>query len=361
MALVLTGVALFYVGRTAWRIATPAPNNLQPLATPLAKAPVENAPAGARGELVLTNCMVALERYRSIEAEVTLAGSVETHLIESTGSYRQQGRGDSLMFSMLLQGHVGPTTTRLWQVSDGRFLWTDLAWGAPQAVKRRDVRRINLSKIRREFANVQPQQGGLVPVEPTAASLQPDLTTGFGGLPMLIDSLKANFYFSEPRQMSLRGEPVYAMIGHWRAERQRDLLEEEKPDSEPSEQEAQSPAEMAKVPDLPLRMPHHVMVAVGARDWFPYLLEYRSQSDPLSAAHLTEDQRFYESRQPLLKMSFTHPRFDTPIASAQFDYPAKQAEGWHDSTAQRLALIKSRQELKIARQQASMSSGTRSR
>lgn len=354
LMLVMLGAAAYLSLPTARRLMTDddsARPQLEELDDgSLAKVQVEGAVEGAgedsAGNIVLANCLVALERRASLRVDVLQSGAIDGRYVETSGAYLQKGQGDQRRFSLLLQGRIGSATSRLWQVGDGRYLFTDLAWDGGQpagqsplettpAPGRRKVSRVDLSLIRRRIESAGDRANPLAPGRATAEVLRPGAWAAQGGLPMLIGSLSENFNFATPRQMSLRNEPVYALIGAWKQKQLDNLLTPARPPQDTSDK----PLEPVPMPD---RMPHHVLVAIGARDLFPRLVEYRSKGDPLSAPGLATDARFRESERPLLRMDLLRPRFDEPIDDEYFVYRAPEGVNVDERTGERQRLAEKR-------------------
>lgn len=342
ITLIVLGAALYYLVPVTLRMLreTPPPTALGP---PLEEVTVEGATPDNAGDYLLTKCLIALERRNSVKAQIVQTGSVAGQTMESIGEYQHRGRGASRQFRLLLQGRIGSSAARYWQVSDGRFLWTDLSWDGPgqaasQSPARQNVSRIDLRRLRSEMSPRDTNLTGVQPGQAAAANIDLGLSAGLGGLPMLLESLQTTFHFGQPRQMSLRGQPVHAMIGRLKTELRDELV------PKPAADGPRSP--------LPDRVPRHVLLAVGAKDLFPYLIEYRSGSDPLTARGLTDDVRLRESRQPLMRIEYRDLRFEVELADADFQYPDRDADGWHDATAERLAMLRRRREVKMAAAQA---------
>ncbi|MEN1680385.1 MAG: hypothetical protein AAGJ46_12400 [Planctomycetota bacterium] len=297
-----------------------------PVAVPVEGASdAGNGPVGP-GNIVLDNAVVALSRRPAIRVDVMQAGNVLSQRVETHGEYLQQGFGDDRRFRTVLQGRIGGAAVRLWQVCDGRFVFTDLAWagnaaeGEPPRPERRSVTRVDLRRVRRE---VDPAIGA----NPAPGAAVPDAFAtrswlGVGGLAMLLGELGENFRFETPRQMTLRNQPVYTMIGHWRKDRLNALLTPEGPAAGPSPEPVPHPS----------RLPHHVLVAIGATDLFPRLVEYRGLDDPLSADGRTIGDRLHESRDPLMRIDLLRPRFDQMTSDNAFAPPTLDGVDFRDDT-----------------------------
>lgn len=333
LLLVGGGFALYYVGPVIHEIV------VGPAETPrLEAAPIlADSPRETAGNAYLYQSLVELQRRRSFAVDAAQSGVIEGRQVKSTGRYLQTGSGAARQFSLRLEGRVADDAVRLWQVSNSRFLWTDLKWGAASEEGLRQVWRIDLRRIKKSLGD--PQQS--IAAGQAAASLRaPGQWAGLGGLPMLLESLETNFDFALPRKMTLRKQPVYAMVGFWKPNRRDRLLHQADAKQQPD------------APPLPSRMPHHVLVVIGARDLFPYRVEYRGAQDPLSAASVPPDRRYGESARPLLKLDFERPRFDVAIAEEQYDYQPPDGVDWMDRTSERLEMVQTRQALALAERRA---------
>ncbi|MEM9184967.1 MAG: hypothetical protein AAGB00_00555 [Planctomycetota bacterium] len=296
----------------------------------------------AAGNALLAHCQVALERLASIRVDVLQTGTIKDQRVQTSGDYLQQGSGDDRRFRLWLKGRVGSSTCRVWQVCDGRFVFTDLAWDGAQSTAagaaspgRQVLTRVDLARVRERFRRGE-RRGSPAPGSAAADLVRPGYWAGQGGLPMLVGALADNFDFGAPRQMYLRNEPVYAMIGRWKAARKRKLL------TPPPGADAADPGKPRDPVAAPPRMPHHVLIAVGARDSFPHLIEYRGHADPLSAGALADDVRFVESAAPLLRVDLLAPRFGEPIAAEMFVYREPEGVDFYEATDERLRLVDSR-------------------
>lgn len=335
-------LALPTVRRLMWGDNRPAPT-LQGLGDgPLAQVEVEGGTGDNAGNVVLAECLVALDRRASLRVDVLQSGAIEGQMVETSGVYLQQGHGEFCKFSLLLQGRIGSAKSRIWQVQDDRYLFTDIAWddmtktsptgGVVPHPGRRRVSRIDLLQVRQKLEAAQPR-ANTTPGRATAELIRPGAWTGQGGLPMLLGALNENFDFATPRQMTFRNEPVYALIGSWKPDRLNHLLT---PAAKPG---VAAPTSAIAPPE---RMPDHVLVAIGARDLFPRLVEYRSQSDPLSAPSLSTDARFQESQMPLMRIDLLSVRFDQPISNEYFVYRKPEGVDFRDITDEREQLVENR-------------------
>ena len=349
LALLAAGGAAYYAAPVALRLwRAPAPPPIAPIAT----IGVPEGPIDRAGDAAVVNCLAALERRRSIEVEMMQSGTVLNQPIKVAGIYRQKGRGASRRFATLLQGQLGGAQVKLWQVSDSRFLHTDVSWepqppaaaSSPTDRPRRKVTRIDLLSVRAELAARQGDDAPLLGVgQATAASIDPLLSSALGGLPMLIESLGANFHFGAPRRMQMHNQPVFVMIGHWQPASYATLAaaaneSNTKPDAAAAKPDAATTA----------RLPHHVLLVLSAQDLFPLLIEYRAADDPLSAPGLSDDTRLQQNLNPLLRLEFHRPRFDVELAEAEFQYPEAGDVDRRDITAARIATLRKRHKLRVA-------------
>lgn len=362
--LVTAGATLYLAIPIAerWMAGEPAEATGDLVDSPLAQIQVEGAEPprsgrDARGNLVVAQCLLALERRQAISADIVQSGRMAGQVVETSGHYLQKGRGDARQFSLLLQGRIGGSSARVWQVSDGRIHWTDIAWNADRSPDRRQVKRIDLRKVRRELYPGADDEFRPAPGDAAINSASAAAWFELGGLPMLVGSLAEKFDFGAPRQMYLRNAPVYTMIGHWKPAQRQALLTSVANDNAKEAKDAQQPPEAKRLPE---RMPDHVLIAVGMKDLFPHLIEYRGPSDPLSARGLAEDNRFRQSTGPMFKLDFLRPRFDDELEGAisdrHFAYELPEGVPCKDVTSQRIALIDRH---KLASSQAATSSGPR--
>lgn len=331
LLLVGMGFALYYLGPAIHELTRGEPEQPELQMAPL----LADSPQETAGNHYLYQCLVNLERRHSLATQVVQTGVINGRLVESAGDYQQVGQGQERRFRWRLQGRVTDDPVTLNQVSNGNFLWTDLAWGEASEVSLRRVWRVDLRSLRKNLA--KPTADSVRPGEAAAAPLDPNMWASLGGLPMLLESLKTNFDFAQPRSMYYKNQPVYAMIGFWK-EAQRDRL---------LARDAEDLSEEQPVNRYPARLPHHVLVAIGATDLFPYLVEYRSVNDALSQASLRVDDRFRESQRPMLKLELKPPRFDVDVNVASFEYAPPPGVDWMDRTAERLAMLQGRQRVAL--------------
>lgn len=321
-ALVAVGFALYY-GLQAADQAVIA--HVEQTAPDAAEAPVVELPpqlsggepsraADGPGNRVLRSALVKLNQRQSLGGVWRQVGVVNGRTTQLEGLYQQAGAGDQCRFRLELTGRLAGQPTRLVRVSNSRFLWTDLTWGPDAESLQRSVDRVDLRRVRRALAEQAGQTGAA------------ESWTRFGGAPMLLSGLDEAFAFGEPRRMRLGEELVVAMIGRWR------------------ETESRASTD---------RAPHHVVVALEDQGLLPRLVEYRGQTDPLSAAGLTDPQRLHPSRQPLLRLELGGLRPGVAVDPSAFVYNPPE-DDWTDRTDREVQLAEQR---KVATAVASTTTG----
>lgn len=297
----LLGVCLYY-GRAAW-IAMD-----QSAAAPRPAGPVALIDH-VDGAALLAAAQLAVDQPASLTAEVEQAGTVAGRSVSLAGQYQQQGRGEDRRFCWTLTGKINSATLRLWQVTVGPYLWTDLAWNEGRPGRGRSVERVDLAQLRARLApNAQLDEVG--PGQARAAFAQPELWPTQGGLPALLEGLRRGFTFGPPAMMQLSGEPVYALVGR----------------------SVQNPGDGGP-------MPHHVLVLIEAKRRLPVMIEYRAPTDPLSADSLADTDRLVESRVPQLKIAFRKLRLGGPVDADRFAYYPPPDVAWTDATELKQAAL----------------------
>ena len=300
------------------------------------------------GDQLLLQVITQLERRASVTArlrhQVLLSGR---QLKKGVGSYWQQASGDELRVRLELQ--FFSDETRLLQVSNGRFLWTDCRLPTGRSIARLDLRKLRNEATREaaELDDIEPGRASWFP-------MQPELSIRYGGLPTLLAALADQFTFLPPQAMrwtpeeSLAGVPekfpVYAIVGHWKVESLRAIL---------PEANGFDAADLPRRLDsLPERFPQEVLLLVGQTDLFPYRIEFRKLLDPPSGAAAGRTVPFQLSESPLVLLELEAVSIDAPIAAGQFDFSPGDAE-WDDLTAEHLEKMRlDRQEKMAARHRA---------
>src|SRR5690606_2422476 len=112
--------------------------------------------------------------------------------------------------------------------------------------------------------------------EASSAPLSPMANASFGGLPMLLESLRENFEFTAPRQFRMPdGTEVIGLVGKWHPEalastllvgRKKGDKEDERPAPRTAAALRDALEEFLSESPLPERIPHHVLILVGKHD-----------------------------------------------------------------------------------------------
>jgi hypothetical protein len=218
------------------------------------------------------------------------------------GIYRQQGRGEERHVKWELQTSVGDERASLVQLVDDRFLWID-----ERMPSERSVERVDLWQLRRMTGGSDAALQHVAPGHALAGGGWQNL----GGLQMMLESLARNFDFAGPRQLQLGSEPVYALRGQWKSQRLRELLA--------LPPEATSAA-------LPPQVPRDVLVLIGSRDYFPYLVEYRA------AGESAINDAYKLSEHPLMRIELYQVNLSSPIDAGEFTFTLPSDVDWIDAT-----------------------------
>jgi hypothetical protein len=318
--------------------ASPANSNtLAPIA-----APPESAIAP--GDELLIKAATALQRRASVTARLRHQVALEDQILYGVGSYWQQGSGESLKVRLELQ--IAGQEAQLLQVCNARFIWLDrkLPTG-------RTVSRIDLRQLRADPSLVAGNLNEIKPGEASWSSLQSELTSYTGGLPTLLSALGENFQFMPPQAMKLAVTPpmaseptsmsVFAVVGHWKADRIAALLSKAQANGETP------PADKkGKQKPLPDRMPEEVLLLVGQSDLFPYRIEYRRLETPQTTGD-GPPIPYQLSVHPMVVLELADVVFDSPIDAGQFDYMPGDAD-WIDQTTSILGRLRQQRQAQVA-------------
>ena len=359
MTIVLGGAAAAYLvsepAINRWRAGTTPPaaeqaddGSHQAQADALSHALAVNIPIDPAGDEQLLLAIARLEQRGSVTARIRQRASVGKLPFYGTGTYRQQGRGTRRHVRWLLQSQRDGVHATLLQVSDGRFLWVDrnLATG-------RDIERVDLWQLRRQASSTASATQPDEPESVGSAPFTPQLTTSYGGLPMLLESLRENFEFTAPRSFRLGDDPVVGMVGRWRPESLSAIL------TDTSQIEGSGLtagvlrdqlAEYFATRRLPAHMPHHVLLLFGQEDLFPYLIDYRYSDDPLADSSLAPAELFQLSSQPLSRLEFFDVSFDQTIDSGEFIYEPPPEPEWLDGTSRYVQQMHNRSRVRRAKE-----------
>lgn len=308
------------------------------------------------GDRQLLLAIARLEQRDNVKASLIHEAHVEGLRLDGRGDYLQRGRGTRRKVRWLLESqHQGVRSSILQTVYDNElFIERHTASG-------KRIEKVDLWDLRRQSqgdSSSDPNGGALATMP-----ISPQLTGSFGGLPMLLESLRTHFEFTTPgafrapESLGLGPQPVLGMIGRWRAESLAgvltDLSDTPADDITSAVLLQRLQERMAKGP-LPSRLPMNVMVLLGQNDLFPYLIEFRSIEDPLSSDELEPQALFQLSRQPLARLQFHDVVFDEEIGTIQFIYEP-QAEPV-DVTEQYVERMQRREAVQLAQQQRRVAS-----
>lgn len=313
-----------------------------------------NIQANPLGDRHLLLAIARLEQRESIVARLQHQAHIESFRLDGRGEYLQQGRGARRHVRWLLESQHDGVRASLLQTTDGRVLWTDrhIASG-------RRIERVDLWQLRRMLNRAASDElgGGLA----TSTPLASQLTTSFGGLPMLLESLRLHFEFTAPgtfrapEHLKLGNQPVIAMIGRWRPEALAGVLaglNDVPKDQITADLLLQRLEQRLSNSSLPARLPSNVLVLLGQSDLFPYLIEYRSAADPLASDQTPATALFQLSRQPLARLEFFDVTFDREFSNIEFHYDPPTEPPSYDVTNQYVDRMQRREAVQLAQQQA---------
>jgi hypothetical protein len=208
--------------------------------------------AEAEADALLGRAVVALENCHSIAAGLSCQVDLFGKQWGGGGDYWEERSGPFPKVRMELKIPLGDKTGAMVQICDGRFLWTYRRLIDDEKLERVDLARVAAVLGRRAVA----------------ASDSPIIgTIGAGGLGGLLRELQRDFRFGIDRQTELLGVPVTILRGHWLPERLATVL--------PDQKDAILRGGKPNYRKLPRHLPTSVVVMLGARDLFPYRIEYR--------------------------------------------------------------------------------------
>jgi hypothetical protein len=308
------------------------PADGQPSSLPASTEPVLPAATLTAGDQLLLQTMAQLERHESLVARVRYQVSLEGNDLSGVGGYWQQEGNDGVRVRLELQ--FSGTETSLLQVSNGRYLWTDRHLPSGRVVTGLDLRRVR-AQLARESADVND----LEPGHATWTPMRPDDVSHYGGLPKILAALTDSFEFAPPQAMHytigppLANEstivPVYATVGHWKADRLAEVTP--KSDSE----KPKPGAEKHPRQKILARIPQEVLLLVRQSDLFPCRMEFRQILNPTPTAAGEVAEAFQLTNNPMALVEFCDVQFDVPIAAGQFDFSVGDTD-WKDLTDEHL-------------------------
>jgi hypothetical protein len=287
------------------------------------------------GDQLLTQVIAQLERRDSVVAHLRHQVSLDGRQLSGVGSYWQQGSGDDLKVRLELQV-TGAQETSMLQVSNGRFLWSDVKLPTGRSITRLDLRQLrsDSQQAATELTSIQPGQATWSPV-------RPELTAYSGGLPTLLAAFADSFTFMPPQAMRLKLDPplvaqsvslpVFATIGHWKPDRLAEMT------AKAASNKSGGASKAKRNEKFPSRLPQEVLLIVGQADLFPYRIEYRQTSNAAPAPDASAPYQLSSS--PLLQLEFSDVSFTTQIAASQFDYSPGDVQ-WTDRTTEQLQKLR---------------------
>lgn len=359
--ILLGGVAAAYLlaepAIKRWRAAAQqaeAPNPENQAQSSLERVLAANVAVHPSGDRQLLMAIARLEQRQTVAARIQHQANVAGLRLDGRGEYLQKDRGTRRQVRWLLETQREGVRASLLQATDGRFFWTDrhIATG-------RRIERVDLWQLRRISKRISEDSADSNLA--TSAPFSPQATTSFGGLPMLLESLRMHFEFTAPgifrapEDLNLDGQPVLGMIGRWRPEALAavlaDLSETEHLDLTTALLNAKLEERLTNG-SLPAHIPISVLVLLGQQDLFPYLIEYRSADDSLAAASRTTESLFQLSRQPLARLQFMDVTFDREISTVEFIYEPPMQPDWFDGTSHYVDRMARRHAVQVAQLQA---------
>jgi len=198
----------------------------------------------------MVDAAARLARHHSVSAKLRQQVNLFGHQVIGSGTYLQQGRGDTMRLRMELKLHVGGQLTSLQQVSDGTSFWVREDIEGTPTVKRIDLARVRTALARRE------------PIDSAGHT-----SLAVGGLPRLLESLNRAFRFGAVSKGRLDQLDVWTVEGDW----ERSFLAVLAPD-QAERLKTGAPPDYGRLPE---HLPNRVRVTFARDDLFPYRIEYR--------------------------------------------------------------------------------------
>lgn len=277
----------------------------RPTGTPASVGP-EPAMLASDGDRVLDRVLTALEQRPNITARVRQRVYFQGREIAGIGNYWQRGVDRKRRTRWEMQTHAGDGTASFREVLvDGRFLWTER-----NHETNRSVTRVDLSRLRAALLSRPLPASTAEPLDPDAAIL-----LARGGVSRLIAHLQTQFQFSVVATTGADASQRDILVGRWKSKAL----------------ESRCPGVTAETlpADWPPQLPHHVVLAIGAKDLFPYVVEYRQAADSATYSFTSGN-----ASARLTRFEFHEVRFDAAIADRRFEY--SPPEQWSDATQQTL-------------------------
>ena len=313
----------------------------------------KNIAVDSAGDRLLLMAIARLEQRESIDAKLQHEAHLGGLRLDGKGEYLQQGRGDLRKLRWLLESqHDGVRASLLLCMNDG-VMWIDRTNATGRHIQQIDL--WELRRMQKRQALETPSLGA------NSIPLSSQLVGNVGGLPMLLESLRANFEFTKPGvfrappQLGLGDQPVIGLIGRWRHSALPSVLTDlsDVPDEELSAslitERLQKRLEQSPLPEW---MPLNVMVLLGQEDLFPYLIEYRSPDDQLANEELAASALFQLSREPLARLTMREVEFNRPISTVEFIYQPPSEPLWDDGTNGYVKKLEHSQAIQVAQRES---------
>jgi hypothetical protein len=302
----------------------------------------------SEGNLLVGRVLATLERRPNISARVRHRVRLGEYLLTGSGNYWQQGTRDERRTRLELQTQVAGRTASLVQIFDSRYLWTDRQLPSGRKVTRLDPIRL------------QDGLSGSAPIvrhgpKANATSLWTPACSR-GGLSGQLADLIGHFNFGPPQSIELDGYSMVGMIGRWKLgplgklAPQFDSSGPESSHLESTQPEGAQPAVANMVEEWPDQLPHHVLLLVGERDLFPYMIEYRRfkhasmAGTHVAGAHATgthaagDGAGFYPVDDPLARYEQFEVEFTAPLDERLFEFAHTDLQ-WDDETSKLLTQL----------------------
>jgi hypothetical protein len=269
------------------------------------------AGAEASGNALMTRVLATLENWPNVAARFRQSLRIGDRSLHGGGEYWQRGVGNQRLTCWQWQAKVGEFDAAFTQIYDkNSHLWTDSRFAESRTVTRVDVK-----KLRRELSLATDATAENVNAATARADELERLARG--GLSQTVAELRRAFDFGPPTTVLVAGQSVVATIGNWKAE----VLAQEWPG-----------LSAASATAWPEHLPHHVVVKVGPKDYFPYVIEYRRGDD---AALVTTPA---EATDPLARFEFFEVRWAVHMADQLFEFTPSEVD-WQDVTSVVLARL----------------------
>ncbi len=271
-----------------------------------AVTPGASASAGAweDGNALVDRVLATVDRRPNIAARFRQLLRIGEQPMSGAGEYWQQGIGNTRRTCWRWTTLVSGETAAFRQVLDkDAHLWTDV-----RLPGERTVTRVDVGHVRRELslAGDAPGQGG------AGGDRQQLELLARGGLSQLVAELQRSFAFAPATDAAIEGGDALAIVGRWRP----DALARDWPG-----------LDAVAASNWPAHLPHHVVVVVGARDFFPYVVEYRRGAD----AALADAPPNELAADPLARYEFFEVNYAATMAKELFEFPSTDVD-WRDQT-----------------------------